>query len=600
MSALILPAVNAITLSAKPDLTLTASQQRQQDPDFLARCATPALADQLPLRWPTPPQVPASPKPRYRSDYQPPNPARVQQLDEAAWQSLSLFDLVLLLVDFSGLRPVLASKLYRASECTHSARGRIPFDPISCFLLFGWQLVNRWKRLEALRQLAKERNADYREAFGFRSGVYPSESGYRYFLTVLGRKNLNDLIHQSMELVHASGVIPAEVLAHATVSFDGQIHDAASHLRCRKVQASCYQPTSPEQPRPCPAKEAGARGCDCDTTDCRLACKQATPWDPDARYVFYEQHNRSAHPTTCTPVAPISSAPAGSAPAAQSSSGKSDGKPDGKANSARPPRGEEHYGYRSLPESLIDPINRANWTLSEAPLASANTHEEDPAAKLLEQTVKDYDWLHVELAVGDAGLGYEVFLKTAARLHIRRVVDLRADPRTDGNKAEWAIRGYDYEGWAVCQFAYRFHPNGYDQQRHRYKWCCRQSCESPVRPGEAPPDSPPDCPYRNRVEHPYGRIVDVADTYKDKSYRLVRDVPYGSPSWKRIYRRARNAAEERNAQLEAWGLTRLPVFGTLRAQAAIFLADVWGNLITLARLIKEATIAALTKPKAAT
>lgn len=92
----------------------------------------------------------------------------------------------------------------------------------------------------------------------------------------------------------------------------------------------------------------------------------------------------------------------------------------------------------------------------------------------------------------------------------------------------------------------------------------------------------------------------MADTYEDGSYRLVRDVPYGSPTWKRVYRRARNGAEERNAQLKAWGLKRLPVFGTLRAQAAIFLADVLGNLIALARLIKEATIAALAKARAAT
>ena len=313
------PAVNAITLSARPDLTLTARQQRQHDPDFLARCDIAALVGQLPLRWPTPPQVPASPKPRYRSDYQPPDPARVQQLDEAAWQSISLFDLLLLLVDFSGLRPVLASKLYRTS-----ARGRIPFDPISCFLLFGWQLVNCWKRLEVLRQLAKPRNGDYREAFGFRSGVYPSESGYRYFVTVLGQKPLGELIRQSMELVRATGAVPAEVLAQATVSFDGQIHDAASHQRCHQVQASCYQPT----------------------------------------------------------------------PTRQTSS----------------PQGEGRYGYRSLPAQLVAPTWGVNWTLDEAELAPANTHEESLAGDLLRRVVGEYFWLRVTTAVGDAGLGYGPFL----------------------------------------------------------------------------------------------------------------------------------------------------------------------------------------------
>lgn len=577
-----MPALNAITLSAKPDLTLTASQQRKQSPDFIARCAITTLADQLPLRWPTPPQVPASPKPRYRSRYQPPELSRLGEMDQAAWQKISPFDLLLLLIDFSGLRPILASKLYRAS-----ARGREPFDPISFFLLFGWQLVNRWKRLEVLRQLANPRNADYATAFGFHSGVYPSESGYRYFLTVLGQKKLDDLLRQSMELVHASGLIPSEVLEHATVSFDGQIHEAAASLRCRYVRDTCYQPASPEQPRQCPAKEAGKRGCPCDTTACRLACKHATPRDPDARYVWYDGHNRGGHPDALPGPSAANSPSPPPTPAQPSPSTQS-------VSSVPPkPKGEEHYGYRSLPAQLVDPIQRANWTLGEAPLAAANTHEETPAAKLLEQTVEEYAWLHVEVAVGDAGLGYEPFLRAAARLHIRRVVDLRSDPRTDGDKAAWAIRGYDNEGWPVCQFAYRLHPNGHDGRRYRSKWRCQQTCEHLSRPKQSPPPCAPDCPYRDRSAHPHGRIVNVGDTFADKSYRLVRDVPYGSPTWKRIYRRGRNAAEERNAQLEAWGLKRLPVFGTPRAQAAIFLADVWGNLTTMARLIKEATLAVL-------
>ncbi|MCL5942885.1 MAG: sigma-70 family RNA polymerase sigma factor [Actinobacteria bacterium] len=193
-----------------------------------------ALAGRLPLHWTTPPGTPPSPKRRYRSRYQPPDPARVQQLDEAAWRSITLFDLLLLLVDFSGVRPVLASKLYRAS-----ARGREPFDPISFFLLFFWQSVNGWNRSATLRWLAAQRYADYREAFGFQSGVYPTESGYRHFLTALGRKDLDDLIRQSMELVHAADVIPTEALAHATVSFDGQIDEG-------RISEPALQPRTPD------------------------------------------------------------------------------------------------------------------------------------------------------------------------------------------------------------------------------------------------------------------------------------------------------------------------------------------------------------------
>ena len=70
-------------------------------------------------------------------------------------------------------------------------------------------------------------------------------------------------------------------------------------------------------------------------------------------------------------------------------------------------------------------------------------------------------------------------------------------------------------------------------------------------------------------------------------------------SSKELNRRGRNAAERRNARLEEWSLKRLPVFGRLRSQATIFLADLWGNLLQMARLIKEATLAKLTLPKLA-
>ena len=39
------------------------------------------------------------------------------------------------------------------------------------------------------------------------------------------------------------------------------------------------------------------------------------------------------------------------------------------------------------------------------------------------------------------------------------------------------------------------------------------------------------------------------------------------------------------------GLKRMPVYGYCRGKTAIFLADVWRNLSTLARLIGEATLA---------
>ncbi len=159
-------AVNALTLAARPDLALSASQQRQRSPVFIARCAFTALVGKLPLRWPTPPEVPPSPKPRYRSGYEPPVPARLARLDEADWRAITLFALMLLLIDFSGLRPVLAAKLYRTS-----ARGRVPFDPVSFLLLFFWQTCNRWHRTTVLAQLRAPRNVAGSSQPGLRPGL---------------------------------------------------------------------------------------------------------------------------------------------------------------------------------------------------------------------------------------------------------------------------------------------------------------------------------------------------------------------------------------------------------------------------------------------
>jgi hypothetical protein len=93
------------------------------------------------------------------------------------------------------------------------------------------------------------------------------------------------------------------------------------------------------------------------------------------------------------------------------------------------------------------------------------------------------------------------------------------------------------------------------------------------------------------VKWHYGKIINVGERFEDGSIRLVRDIPVGTPAWKRIYHRARNAVEGRNAAFERWGLKRLPVYGDPRSRATVFLADVWHNLTTLARLVREATTA---------
>jgi hypothetical protein len=197
------------------------------------------------------------------------------------------------------------------------------------------------------------------------------------------------------------------------------------------------------------------------------------------------------------------------------------------------------------------------------------------------------------MTAGDAGLGYEAYLHTAYQLSLKRVVDLRAH-ETDKNKDTWVTRGYDDRGRPVCPYGYAFTANGFDAQRKRHKWICAQVCLTAEKPCVTLANvtyPPQECPYQ-AADHPSGKIVDVAERFADGSIRLVRDLPVGTPAWEQAYHRARNAAESRHATLERWGFKRLSVYGSPRGKAMTFQADVWLNLTTMARLVREATSAA--------
>jgi len=142
----------------------SAVEHRAHDAEFIATCQWSTWRARLPLPWPAPSDTPPSPKHTYRSQYVYQGGADLD--DPAAWEHLSEFDLLLRFIDFDGLRPVLAALLGWAS-----ARGYTPFDPVSIFLLLGWQLTNRWTRAQTLRNLADARYADYARRFGFQNGV---------------------------------------------------------------------------------------------------------------------------------------------------------------------------------------------------------------------------------------------------------------------------------------------------------------------------------------------------------------------------------------------------------------------------------------------
>jgi hypothetical protein len=334
-------------------------------------------------------------------------------------------------------------------------------------------------------------------------------------------------------------------------------------LRCASVNASCYQAT----PRPCPAQEKGKQGCACDTLACASACRFATPRDQEARFVVYKGHNQSH----------------------DSPNKASD------PNKQKPARGRFVFGYRSLPLLLVDPQRRFSLILADD-FRPANEPEPPPVAALLTQLPELYPSLNVDVLAGDAAFGVDAILRIAYQdLKARRVLDLRAH-KTDKDPNNWLLRGYDHKGRPLCPFGYYLLSNGYDPKRQRRKYFCNRSClqgAEPVLPLDPVPQPPIACPHLNS-DSTHGLIRNVGERFADGSIRLVRDVRVGSPAWKRLYHRPRNASEGRNALLENWGMKRLPVFGLPRSRATIMLADVWSNLNTLARLVREATLAAPT------
>ena len=261
-------------------------------------CQWTAWRAPLPRRWPTPLDTCPSPKTAYRSPYMYLGGDNLEQ--PATWEPLSEFDRVLRFIDLDGLRPVLAALLGWTS-----ARGYRPFDPVSIFLLRGWQITPRWTRAQTLRNLADARYADDARRFGFQNGVLPTEGGLRHYLTALGDhsegdtltvdeeqqtqvtlQRLNTLMAQSVTLIHDAGVLSRAAWQHALICPDGTIHPAASRMNCTSVTDTCYQPTAPDPPRPCPACDKGREGCRCDTPACALVCRHAPARDPEARCVY--------------------------------------------------------------------------------------------------------------------------------------------------------------------------------------------------------------------------------------------------------------------------------------------------------------------------
>jgi hypothetical protein len=520
----------------------TAIQKRADRQETLARFSWSHLRPRLPLRFPLDPDLPPSPKRRYRSHY--------RYLDAEGLEvpqtleTLSPFDVALRLIDYGNLEPLLAAHIYRPS-----ARGQVPFHPVSMYLLRVYRRQRGLSRAETIRVLRSKEGGELRRRLGFEE-QFPTESGLRYFEKQVTPELQWEIDALLVEMLHQAGLLPTDPgqKQKVTLSFDGMLHQARSHMRCAHVREACYQ----DVPRPCRAREKGKRGCDCTDSQCAQFCRYGTQRDPEARFMVYSGNNKHAADS-----------------------------PNASTQNKDKPSSRDRlvYGYYSYAGQILDPELATYWILPAA-FGAATTDDRTLFPDNWTALHARFSWLHIEAVLADAGAGYQCCLDPIWEAGALRLVDIRAD-KGDKDPETRLQRGYDDKGYPLCPFGYVCHPNGHDYDRRLTKWRCAKTClsdtEHPV----------PACDYLNS-QHKHGYTTTVGRTHADGTVRLAREVPYDSPTWKKLYHR-RNCAESRNSVQQRLGLKRLPVYGLPPGYSQVLLGDFVANQQTLVRLFRQAT-----------
>lgn len=522
----------------------TAIEKREQNSKALAPFSLDNLKQKLPLVLSGGLNLPPSPKPRYRSAYR---YLGADDLNEETLVTFSPFEIGVRLFDYGPLEPLLAAHIYVAS-----AKGQIPFQPVSMYLLSLYRRERNLSRPEVLRILRHAEDGQaLRRCAGFGCD-FPSESGLRYFegrLTPQLQQELNAL---QLDALYQAGLLPtkpeAKQKTRVALSFDGMLHQARSRLRCSSVQAGCYELA----PRPCPAQDKGKRGCSCGDKDCANICRHATRLDPEARFIVYTGNNKRARTSPNRPI---------------------------RKQAQPPPAKRMVYGYYSYAGQLLDDQLATYWIL---PTAFGSATCGDPALfpDNFAYLRRRFPWLKVGEVLADAGACEQTCLDAIWHAGALRMVDIRAHASDDDPNIRLK-RGYDENGHPLCPFGYVLRSNGYDYGRRRAKWRCAKRCQ---RGTERPT---PQCDYL-KATHKHGYTTTVRRTHADGSVRLAREIAYGSPAWKKRYGR-RNSAESRNSLLQRLGLKRMPVHGLSACHVTVLQADFLANQSTLVRLVREAT-----------
>jgi len=544
--------------------SLPAAERRLLIPNFVALFRWETIRPLLPLQLPTPGDPPPWAGRWCRSHYRwQPSPdllssANLPQMDE--------FDLTLRLFDFSPWRPYFAQRF-------KSQFGPPPFDPLSlglaAFLAVyqGWD----WERL-AKELRSPDRSRGYCRRLGFDPADLPSPSTFRM---ALANTQLAWLTACQTSLVlglMAYGLIPCQATfpgdppeRGVSLSTDCQLIQARSHQRCIHQTPACSLPAAR---RPCPAREKGKQGCDCDTDACRDHCRFATPRDPQAAYVYYSGSNR---PGPNSNAAPQPQQPA-------------------------KPSGKHHFGYKSKAFSIVDDRLFQLWPLT-GPCTPANVNDHLLTVPGLQSLRSRFPHLQIGEFLGDAGEGYDQVLRYVhddlKALRTIRLLSMNGDD----DPLTCLRRGYDEKGTPLCPLGYRLFPNGHDYEHGTTKWLCRQKCIRQAQPDIALAEAPPQeilphqaCQFAE-PQRPLGYSLTTGLSLPDGCIRLARDLQVGSPSWKlRIGRQS--YAESRNASQQRRGLKRSPWFGLTNTAKATLIGDTLSLAFNLARLIGQASRAA--------
>lgn len=524
-----------------------ADKQREKVARLANTFSLAALQPYLPLLFPS--TLPEGPCFRALNWYRYPGWAALHEGQTLAVECP--FYLALHLVDFSPLR----AELVALTGMGLNAPGQTPFDPVSLFLccLLRWEKGLGWQELANL--LAREEGACWRRLFGFDKDRTPSASTMRTFHNTLGTHFVQDLCPRFVELLCAANLLPPQATEPGsaphqgiTVAGDGMLHQSHSAMRCGQVTDTCYQETSAQAPRPCPAKERGFTGCDCTEEACAQRCRLTTPRDREARLIHYSGTNQ-------------------------------EGQED-------PSRARDVYGYRSYPQVLDDRELHTYWV----------AHTSTQVANVDERTIMPRDFaslrqrlpqLHIAAYVADAAAGFQCCLDPLYEEGVIPVIAIRHD-QTDQDEDACKTRGYDQHGHPLCPHGYRMSFNGLDYRRLRACWVCRQACvyQRPPQPQDK------DCPFRD-PDRPLGFVTHVRRAFMhpdgSQHHRLARLFPYHSPLWKEHYDAPKNAVEARNSQLMRLGLKRTWSYGLPGAATDIALADLLINLRNLGRLVRQAT-----------